>query len=134
MPCRSSRASISCLPRESFDRSRRPSGASGGAAGLPGFGAKAEGLGRGDAGLEVCISATEAAGFATLGFFRSGLTWRATLSQSVRSSSVRWRLRGPTDISGIENDGGRFMDGGPVAVGCGAELPAVVRQIGRAHV
>ena len=27
MPCRSRRASISCLPRESFDRSRRPSGA-----------------------------------------------------------------------------------------------------------
>jgi hypothetical protein len=49
------------------------------------------GCGRGDAaGLAVGGSAAgDIAAFPTRGFFRSGLTWRATLSQSARSSSLR---------------------------------------------
>ena len=39
MPCRSSRASIPFRPRDNCERSRRPIGASGGAAGAWGFGA-----------------------------------------------------------------------------------------------
>ena len=49
------------------------------------------------------------------GFFRSGLTCRATLSQSARSSSLELRRRGEGGGSGIENDCGRFMDGGCAA-------------------
>ena len=84
-------------PRESFERSRRPSGASGGAAdfggpaawtGKCGFGAVA-GLAAADGSVGVSVGCA----LATRGFFRSGLTCLATLSHSARSSSLKPRLR-----------------------------------------
>src|SRR6516162_1611342 len=123
MPCRSSRASISLRPRESRERCLRPSGASGGVIGLLGFGAGLAAIGRGDAGALADGGSAEpdGIGFAARAFLRSGLTWRATLSHSVRSSSLKWRLRAEAGNSGIEKDDGRFMDGGSaVAHGCDA--------------
>src|SRR6478735_9004957 len=87
-------------------------------------------MGRGDVDV-LAIGGSAAAAIAAFpmrGFFRSGLTWRATLSQSARSSSLRWRLRREAGISGIENDDGRFMDGGHAAVHGGAALPAAARS------
>src|SRR5689334_18625265 len=114
MPCRSSLASISLRPRESRERCLRPSGASGGVIGLLGFGAALAAIGRGDDGARPSGGSAEpeGAGFAARAFLRSGLTWRATLSHSVRSSSLKWRLRGGVEDSGIEEDGGRFIGGG----------------------
>ena len=108
-------------------------GASGGMAGLLGFGAwpvdtgLCAGLCTG-LGDEVdsemtagCDAGASPGSFAGCGFFRSGLTCRATLSQSARSSSLRLRLRcGCAGISGKGgNEPGRFIDRGDVA-GCRA--------------
>src|SRR5262249_24024547 len=68
-------------------------------------------------------------GLGTRAFFRSGLTWRATPSQSARSSSLRCRLRGDAVSSCIQNDGGRFMDDGCAAAdGYAAALPEPARS------
>src|SRR5579872_3750931 len=95
MPCRSSLASISLLPRESFVRSRRPSPTSGGTAGLPGLGDGTDTIGRGAAlaGAAIGSLGSGTVCLAARGFLRSGLTCLATLSQSERSSSLRARLR-----------------------------------------
>ena len=134
MPCRSRRASISCLPRESFDRSRRPSGARGGAD----FGAGTTLAGMdfgGTAGFAMaCVSTCGASALAAR-CLRNGLTCFATLSHSARSSALRARLRrSAADKSGIGTI--RFIDGygndgdaGGAAplepVRCGAAPPAM---------
>ena len=145
IPCRSSRASMSFLPRESCERSRRPSGASGGAAGgRSGLGARGILADRSDLGdaaglisAGASISGDAACGLAARGFFRSGRVCLAILSQRARSSSLKLRLRrGGADSSGIEVGGGRFIgcdgnddsDGGGAhgSVRCSAALPAAV--------
>ena len=110
MPCRSSRASMSFRPRDNCERSRRPSGANGGAAGRP--------LGLVRSVLRPLISAqpqawrngllsrSEDAAFAARGFLRSGLNCLATVSQSARSSSLSARLR--RGEGGASRIGGRF--------------------------
>jgi hypothetical protein len=53
---------------------------------------------------------------AARGFFRSGLTCLATLSQSERSSSLSARFgRDGAGISGSEDAGGRFIGRGDSA-------------------
>src|SRR3954470_13592356 len=99
MPCRSSRASISLRPRDSFVRSRLPSGASGGTAGFAARGAGAAAIGRGDDAGRVAGAAGEgsvrgAACTLATRCFLSGLTCLATLSHSARSSSLSARRRG----------------------------------------
>ena len=92
---------MSFRPRESCERSRRPSGASGGAAGAGfGFAARAiltAGDGFGEATAFAAAGILEAGeatcGFVVRGFLRSGLVCFATLSQSARSSSLSARLR-----------------------------------------
>jgi hypothetical protein len=66
-------------------------------------------MGLGEAtGVAAAGSDIDAAIFPTRRFFLSGLTCRATLSQSVRSSSLRWRRpREGADKSG--RTGGRFI-------------------------
>ena len=119
MPCRSSRASISFRPRESCERSRRPSGANGGATGATsGLGARgtlaggcAFGAAAGFAATGVSESGAASCGFAARDRFRNGLVCFATLSHRTRSSSLRARLRrGGDDNSGIEGE--RFIGRG----------------------
>ena len=146
MPCRSSRASISLRPRDSCERSRRPSGASGGAAGGGAGLARSRGVLAGGscfgglAGLAaagVTGSGDAACAFAARAFLRSGFVCLATLSHSARSSSLRLRLRRGADNSGIGIEGGRFIgrggdgdddgsDGGAPhgSARCSAALPA----------
>ena len=132
MPCRSSRASICFRPRDSCDRSRRPSGASGGAAGFGAFEILADESGCDEAvGFAVTGGSTPgnaSGGFAARGFFRSGLVCFATLSHNARSSSLSARLRrGGADNSGIRVEGGRFIDRGGCddSSGCDAHRGSV---------
>ena len=82
-----------------FERSRRPSGASGGMAGFAMRTAGAAAIGRGDGADRVAGAAGEGSVrggvcvFATR-CFRSGLTCFATASHSARSSSLSARRRG----------------------------------------
>src|ERR1700739_886921 len=115
MPCKSSLASISLLPRESFARSRRPSVASGGIAGLLGLGTGTDTIGR-DVALVVALAGagfgcfgSTACDFAARGFLRKGLTCLATLSHSERSSSLKVRLRRDTGTSRPVNEFERFI-------------------------
>ena len=92
MPCRSSRASICLRPRESCERSRRPSGASGGALG-PWLSRHPCGRKRfwrcdGFGGRRRLVAGEAACGFAARDFFRNGLVCFATLSHSACSSSL----------------------------------------------
>src|ERR1700736_122786 len=131
MPCRSSLASMSFLPRDNCERSRRPSGAKGGGDVFGGetIGAAAFGFGAIACFVTAAVSDAGAAAsaFATRGFLRSGLTCLATLSHSARSSSLSARRRrGVTDNSGI--GAGRFI------VGCdsgGRDDGAVLRGLVR---
>jgi hypothetical protein len=81
--------------------------------GLTGFGVCTGAIGRGGAtGPAAVARGACSAGcvLAPRGFFRSGLTCRATLSQSARSSSLKVRLaREGAGLSGIEDEGGRFI-------------------------
>src|ERR1700688_1936823 len=142
MPCRSSRASICFLPRDNCERSRRPSGASGGAAGPSGFGARkiladTDGLGCATGfGTE---AASTVSGFAARGLLRRGFVCLATLSHNARSSSLRLRLRrGGVGNSGMEVEerfigrGDNDRCGGDAPRGPGrysAGLPAVVQLL-----
>src|SRR6266702_4345973 len=126
MPCRSSRASISLRPRDSFVRSRLPSGASGGIAGFDARGAGAAANGLAD-GADL---ATGAAGEGSVRgaactfvarYFLSGLTCFATSSQRSRSSSLSARRR--AEGRGGSSTGGRddrFIAGGNDFSGDGA--------------
>ena len=125
MPCRSSRASISLRPRESCERSRRPSGASGGGSDL--------GAAQLSAASQAVLARQPVAarhwfpprrkatgGFAARCRLRSGLTCLATLSHSARSSSLRPRLRRGSGVSsGIEFEDRRFMGGCDIGGGGG---------------
>ena len=109
---------MSFRPRESCERSRRPSGASGGAAGA-GFGARAilmagDGFGPATAFAAAGIleSGEATGGFVVRALLRSGLVCFATLSQSARSSSLSARLRRGGDNSGIEVEDERFIGRG----------------------
>jgi hypothetical protein len=103
-------------PRESWERSRRPIGASGGAAGLGGGGILTDwgGLGAAAGIAAGGVSASvKPGGLAARCLLRSGFVCFATLSHSARSSSLRLRLRrGGAGNSGIEVADGRF-------IGCG---------------
>jgi len=118
MPCRSSRASICFRPRESCERSRRPSGASGGAADGS-FGARAISAGEsgfgGATGFTASVPESDK-NCRRLGgarFLRSGLICFATLSHKACSSSLSARLRrDDAGNSGCVGDGWRFIGGG----------------------
>src|SRR6267154_4642975 len=121
MPGNATRASISLRPRESCERSRRPSGANGGAAGVTsGLGARGT-LASGCAFVAAAAfaaagvydSGAGSCGFAARDLFRNGLVCFATLSHRTRSSSLSARLRrGGDDNSGIEIEGERFIGRG----------------------
>src|SRR4051812_26470773 len=109
MPCKSSLASIGLRPRDSFDRSRRPSGASGGGGGtlLDGEVLCGGGL---VAALTAIAACSTVALFGARGFFRNGLIWMATLSHRARSSWLSARRRGGAVFGiGVE---ARFMAAG----------------------
>lgn len=101
---------MSFRPRDSFDRSRRPSGASGGGAGGAAGTARTTGgdfsrsTGPVFAGVSSTRSCTALTGRARL---RSGLACFATLSHSSASSRVSARLR--RDMGGGSRLRGRFI-------------------------
>lgn len=101
---------MSFRPRESFDRSRRPSGASGGGAGgaLGIFGATGKDLGRSTGPRATGASSTTSCkALAGRGRLRSGFACFATLSHSSASSRVSARLR--RDTGGGSRLRGRFI-------------------------
>jgi hypothetical protein len=105
---------MSLRPRDNCERSRRPSGASGGASGLDNRGSLAgeAGFGGGTDFAAAGVSTGDGSAwtFTARCFLRSGLICFATLSHSARSSSLSGRLRrGGAGNSGIEVEGGRFI-------------------------